>query len=90
MYTIDRTNSFKKTFKKCVKRGFPIESFEEVIEILRQTGTLPSKYYPHKLNAKYDFAWECHITSDWLLLWKQNDTELTLLLVDTGTHSDIF
>lgn len=23
-------------------------------------------------------------------LWKQNDTELTLLLLDTGTHSDVF
>lgn len=90
MYTINRTNSFKKAFKKCVKRGFPVDSFEEVIEILRQTGALPPKYRPHKLSAKYDYAWECHITPDWLLLWHQNDTELTLLLVDTGTHSDIF
>lgn len=90
MYTIDRTNGFKKAFKKCVKRGFPVAAFEEVVELLRQTGTLPAKYHPHKLSAKYDFAWECHITPDWLLLWQQNDTALTLLLVDTGTHSDIF
>ena len=90
MYTIEHTNSFKKAFKKCVKRGFPIESFEEVIEILRQTGTLPAQYHPHKLSAKYDYAWECHIEPDWLLLWQQDDVKLTLLLVDTGTHSDIF
>ena len=29
-------------------------------------------------------------TSDWLLVWKQNDKELILILTETGTHSDIF
>jgi mRNA interferase YafQ len=33
---------------------------------------------------------ECHIQPDWLLVWKQDDTELTLLLTDTGAHSDLF
>ncbi|MBD5632809.1 MAG: hypothetical protein HDP34_06215 [Clostridia bacterium] len=32
----------------------------------------------------------CHITSDWLLLWEENKSELTLLLINTGTHSDRF
>lgn len=73
MYTIKRTNGFKKAFKKCIKRGFPIKTFEVVIELLRQTGTLPAKYHPHRLSAKFDFACECHITPDWLLLWHQND-----------------
>ena len=30
---------------------------------------------------------ELNVTKAWL---KQNDTELVLLLLDTGTHSDIF
>ena len=38
----------------------------------------------------YKGCMECHITSDWLLVWKQNDKELILILTDTGTHSDIF
>lgn len=33
---------------------------------------------------------ECHIQSDWLFVWGQNDTELTLLLTGTGSHSDLF
>ena len=90
MYTINRTNGFKKAFKKCIKRGLPLEAFEATIEKLRQDGNLPPEYKPHKLSAKFDYAWECHITPDWLLLWHQDDTELTLLLIDTGTHSDIF
>ena len=43
MYTIERTNSFKKAFKRCVKRGLDISLFETAINILVETGTLPKK-----------------------------------------------
>lgn len=33
---------------------------------------------------------QCHIGADWLMIWEQNDTELTLLMLSTGTHSDLF
>lgn len=33
---------------------------------------------------------ECHIKGDWLLIWQQNDTELTLIMTDTGTHADLY
>ncbi|MCF0184728.1 MAG: type II toxin-antitoxin system mRNA interferase toxin, RelE/StbE family [Bacteroidaceae bacterium] len=38
----------------------------------------------------YAGCWACHIQPDWLLLWEPHGTELILLLVDTGTHSDLF
>ena len=33
---------------------------------------------------------KCHIEPDCLMTWNQNDTELTLLFLRTGTHSDLF
>lgn len=90
MYTIERTNSFKKAFKRCVKRGLDISLFETAINILVETGTLPKKYRPLKLSGQYRELWECHISPDWLLIWSQNDETLTLILIDTGSHSDIF
>ena len=30
------------------------------------------------------------IEPDWLMTWEQNDMELTLLFLQTGTHSDLF
>lgn len=89
-YKINRTTSFKKAFKRCVKRGLNILAFEECVKILSTEGCLPADYKPHKLSGKYNKIWECHIESDWLLLWVQDDEQLTLLLIDTGTHSDIF
>lgn len=89
-YTVDTTRKFDKALKKCIKRGLDLSKFKEVVKILSTTGTLPAKYKPHKLIGKYSGAWECHIEPDWLLVWEQFDTELMLLMIDTGTHSDLF
>ena len=89
-YTIHYSGRFKKSYKLCKRRGLDVSLLETVITLLSETGTLPAKYRPHILSGEYDGIWECHIESDWLLLWKQNDKELTLLLLDTGTHSDVF
>lgn len=90
MYEVITTNQFDKEVKKCIKRGYDISLLEKVMEILVQTGALPVKYKPHKLKGNYSGCWECHIKPDWLLIWKQNDTELILLFTNTGTHSDLF
>lgn len=67
-----------------------MSEFKRVVSVLANEGTLPPRYKPHRLSGNYDGVWECHIKPDWLLLWEQNDKELTLLLLDTGTHSDLF
>ena len=90
MYEIRISNRFKKQVKLCVKRGFDVLLLEEAIDILSKTGTLPPSYRPHKLSGNYDGFWECHIKGDWLLIWEQNNAELYLLFIGTGTHSDLF
>ena len=62
----------------------------EAIQLLTATGSLPKQYRPHKLSGYTDGIWECHIQPDWLMTWEQNDTQLTLLFLRTGTHSDLF
>ena len=89
-YSIEYSGQFKKSLKLCKKRGFPIELLQEVVRILAEYGELPPKYKPHVLSGKYAGIWECHISPDWLLLWSKNDKELVLLLLETGTHSDLF
>jgi mRNA interferase YafQ len=89
-YAIERTTQFKKSFKRCVKRGLDISLFYKVITLLGNDGKLPAEYKAHKLSGNFVNCWECHISSDWLLVWQQNDKELVLLLIETGSHSDIF
>jgi mRNA interferase YafQ len=90
MYTIIYTHQFKKSVKLCQKRGLNLTLLENVLNFLELNGQLPFSYKTHKLSGKYSNCWECHIQSDWLLIWKQDDQNLILLLLDTGTHSDLF
>ena len=76
--------------KLCQKRGLDLSHIQEAISILAETGSLPDKYRPHKLSGKFTGQWECHIEPDWLMVWEQNDKELNLLFLYTGTHSDLF
>jgi mRNA interferase YafQ len=76
--------------RKCAKRGLDIEEIKTAIKILSETGALPAEYKPHLLKGDRKGQWECHIEPNWLMTWEQNDNELTLLFLQTGTHSDIF
>ena len=90
MYKILTTKRFEKSLKLCQKRQYDLNLLKKVIDSLALTGELSTKYKPHKLSGNYKSCWECHIKSDWLLIWQQNDEELILLFMDTGTHSDLF
>ena len=90
MYRIVTTNRFEKSLKLCKKRNYNLDLLKEVIDLLATNGELPQKYKTHKLSGNYEGCWECHIKPNWLLVWQQNEEELILLLLDTGTHSDLF
>lgn len=90
MYTIKYTKAFTKDVKRCQKRGLDLGLLVKAVDILRVKGELPKSYKAHKLNAQFNFCWECHLQPDWLLMWEQNDMELLLTFTGTGTHSDIF
>lgn len=89
-YTLQVTNQFKKSVKLCSKRGLPINELWIVVEKLLNGEELEEKYRVHQLTGNHHNQMECHIKPDWLLLWQTEEDKLILLLVDTGSHSDIF
>lgn len=91
-YTIKRTNSFKRQYKKVRRQGKDISKMEYIIEKLASGQKLDAKYKDHNLsdNKYYKGCRECHIEPDWLLVYKIIDNELILYLVETGSHSDLF
>ncbi len=90
MLKIRYSGRFKKDFKIIVKRGYDVKLLEEVLNILVQEKALPQKYLDHSLAGNYAGHHECHITPDWLLIYKIEKDILTLSLTRTGTHSDLF
>ena len=90
MLKIRYSSRFKKDFKTVVKRGYDIKLLEEVLNLLIEEQTLPQKYLDHALAGNYAGHRECHITPDWLLVYKIEKDILILSLTRTGTHSDMF
>ena len=88
---IDYTSDFKRQLKKVIKQGKDINILLEVISKLANQEELDLKYKNHHLinDNTYRDCMECHLKPDWLLVYKYIDNNLVLLLVTTGSHSDI-
>lgn len=52
MLKIKFLNSFKKDYKRIVKRGYDIALLENVIRMLADGETLPAKYRDHALDRQ--------------------------------------
>jgi len=91
-YKIEYTGKFKKQLKKLVKQEKNILELKEVITKLANLEELESKYKNHNLvnNKIYNNCKKSHIKPDWLLVYTFFDDKLILLLVETGSHSELF
>ena len=78
----------ERDLKLMKRRGKDSDDFLDVARMLAAQGHLSSEYQPHKLSGKYEGYWECHIESDWLLIYAVTKREI--FLVRTGTHADLF
>ena len=79
---------FKKDYKLMQKRGKNLNKLSAIIAMLVNEEPLPPKNRNHRLVGNWNNAWECHIEPDWLLVYQKSDSEI--ILVRTGTHSDLF
>lgn len=91
-YYIDYTTRFKKQFKNIAKQGKDLNKFLYVLKKLANKEKLERKYKDHELFDDRNFkdCRECHIESDWLLVYQYQDEKLVLLLVSIGSHSELF
>ena len=67
-----------------------LDALNAILKFLQHEQPIPAEYQPHMLHGDRQGQWECHIRPDWLLIWKQIGNELELLMLNTGTHSDLF
>ncbi len=90
IYRVDITGRFEKSLARSYRRNLDLGELKEVIHTLAKGEPLDAKYRPHSLKGYAKNIRECHIRPDWLLVWQQRDDELILIMLDTGTHSDLF
>ena len=88
MYDLKYIGRFKKDFKICQKRGCNLQLLKDIVDTLRIPEPLKLKNQDHDLKGNYEGFRECHISPDWLLIYRYNGEYLEL--ARTGTHSDLF
>ncbi|MBI5221700.1 MAG: type II toxin-antitoxin system YafQ family toxin [Candidatus Magasanikbacteria bacterium] len=91
-YNLTSTKDFRRQYKKLKRsgNGRALEELKDVIYKLRSGEILSEKYRNHVLKGEYQGCFECHVLSDWLLVYQINENILVLELVATGTHSELF
>ena len=90
MLRIIRSNRFEKDLKLAIRRGCDLQPLKLVVDILVAGQPLPARYRDHALLGEYTGFRECHVKSDWLLIYRIDAEDLELFLLRIGSHSDLF
>ena len=88
MKNLVRASSFRRDLRRASRRGKDIRKIEEITDRLVADEPLDARHHRHRLVGNWHPFWECHIEPNWLLVWDEDET--TIMLMHTGTHSDIF
>lgn len=88
MKRVHSSAAFEKDIERLIGRNKDMEKLKSVIRSLVRGEKLDKIYRDHKLTGNYYGCRDCHVESDWLLIYKYD--EVTLFLIRSGTHSDLF
>lgn len=84
---IRHTKQFRKHSKRVVYRGKSKQKLYKVVFAV-YSKNIHEKHKDHALKGDWIGHRECHIQGDWLLVYRWEGD--TLILVDTGSHADVF
>ncbi len=88
MYSPAFTKQFERDVKLSQRRGKNVQKLRIIIESILSGRPLDPIHRDHKLSGIYVGRRECHIESDWLIVYKISGS--SVIFERTGTHSDLF
>ena len=88
MYTPKYAHQFSKDIKRLQKRKKNLAKLKIIVRALVAGETLDPIHRDHKLIGSYQGRRECHIESDWLLIYKVAGD--SIIFERSGAHSDLF
>lgn len=86
-YKIDRSKQFKKEYNKLKTSGNKslLRKTDEVIENLKNKNFTPSMQN-HQLKGNMKGWWDAHISGDYVIIYKYDESSRILILDKLGTH----
>ncbi|MGM9816662.1 MAG: type II toxin-antitoxin system YafQ family toxin [Lepagella sp.] len=89
MKTLHPTTQYKKDYKRFRNNPTKLEKLRNILNMLQSETPISAENHPHMLTGNYAGFMECHIESDFLLIWFDPDTD-QIDLVRLGSHSELF
>lgn len=89
MKTIHYSTKAKKDLKKYRSNVQLMTALFDILDKLKKGEKIPSKYKPHELIGTYKDCMECHVGSDFLLIWIDVAYDM-VEIVRLGSHSELF
>ncbi|MCX6788071.1 MAG: type II toxin-antitoxin system YafQ family toxin [Candidatus Kaiserbacteria bacterium] len=91
MYRVILSRRYKTALKRFSRHtDFSNQLLEEIIATLARGERLSERHHDHQLTGELKEYRECPVKNDMLLMYQKNEDVLVLLLVDLGTHDDLF
>lgn len=88
MKKLSQTKQFRKDVKRMRRRGKDVEKLGAVVSRLARSEALCPEHRDHALAGDWKNCRDCHIESDWILIYSVDDRSLRL--ERTGSHADLF
>ena len=90
-YQVRYAKSYRKDLRRVLKSGrYDRAKLDSVIAQLAEGKELDPLRFHHKLKGDMEGYFECHIESDWLLIYRRQEDILVLVMLYTGTHAELF
>ena len=91
MLIIRHSKAYRKAYRKISESGrFPKKELDSVIDELASGKKLDASYRDHELSGELIGHRECHLRPDLLLIYRLENNNLVLVLVNLGSHTDLF
>ena len=92
MYFFHPTKSFRKSWKRLERSGDKklVNEIKKVLALLVSGVTLEEKYQDHDLQGVYKGWRECHVSFDFLLIYRISKEQQAVIVHDIGSHSYLF
>ncbi len=90
MLLLKYSSRFKKDLKRYQHNKFVLDELGKVLDALVSGKKLSLENLSHRLTGEFKDCFECHIKPDVLLIYKIEKSEIIVLLLRIGSHSELF
>ena len=88
MKNLSQTKQFSRDVKRMRNRGKDLDKLKLIVTILAMGKPIEPKHRDHPLSGDWKGCRDCHIESDWVLIYTTD--ERAIRLERTGSHNDLF